>query len=241
MYCNKSDVHVTFCRYTESLDAILEEISIYEKHQALLTELDESKALNFLLYGPPGTGKSSLIATLASECSCALYVVNAQAIKPHQLSDLLYPESQSSSRLKLLLFEDFDRFLEDAHSKQLVPQILNALDGVANADSKTVRFFTGNDCKSIWNSPALISRMSRAFKFDPPSKEMLTIRLAQLTQGRADMSSAEGQHLLKLAAASGASMRCFANFVIRHMFQPEPLNALLDKVHELDQGKQQES
>ena len=103
MYCNKSDVHVTFCRYTESLDAILEEISIYEKHQALLTELDESKALNFLLYGPPGTGKSSLIATLASECSCALYVVNAQAIKPHQLSDLLYPESQSSSRLKLLL------------------------------------------------------------------------------------------------------------------------------------------
>jgi AAA+ superfamily predicted ATPase len=156
--------------------AILEtDITRHQRRKRFLKSIGENKSLNYLLYGLPGTGKTTLVRTLGSKLGFSIYIVNPNGIVESRLNDVLNPKS--GSQPIILLFEDFDRFLEDPSPGKaaLMSQILNSLDGLDGLDSKSnvSRFFTGNNCEIIFKNTALNNRMCSRFKFDLPPRRCI--------------------------------------------------------------------
>jgi hypothetical protein len=65
--------------------------------------------------------------------------------------------SGSSGKHCILLFEDFDRYLEDAFSKAKMSNVLNAMDGITT-DVPSIRIFTGNSCEVIFSDSAMTKK-----------------------------------------------------------------------------------
>jgi DNA polymerase III delta prime subunit len=207
----------------------------YQDQHEILQKLDENKPLNFLLYGPPGVGKSSLIMTLASLKSWPIYVINANGLKFSNLQAALSPSrSHDDTRVRVLLFEDFDRFLQHDQIDLVMTQVLNALDGVDNTDSRTVRVFTGNDCEAIFGNPAMINRMSFRFRFSPPTREMLEKRLNQLLRACGHSKLDTDSPLLDRAIRCGINMRQWSVFSLRFVFDKSPIQSMLAGIDQLE-------
>lgn len=232
-YRSRSPENLVGCE--DILDTIRTVLDKYQDHYEILQKLDENKPLNILLYGPPGVGKSSLIMTLASLKSWPIYVVNANGLNYNNLQAALSPSrSDDDTRMRVLLFEDFDRFLSHGHIDLVMSQVLNALDGVDNTDSRTVRFFTGNDCEAIFANPAMINRMSFRFMFSPPTREMLEKRLNQLLQACGHTKLSTDSPLLDRAIRCGIYMRQWTAFSLRFVFGKSPIQNMLASIDQLD-------
>ncbi len=232
-YRSRSPENLVGCEYI--LDTIRTVLDKYQDHHEILQKLDENKPLNILLYGPPGVGKSSLIMTLAALKSWPIYMVNANGLNYNNLQAALSPSrSADDTRMRVLLFEDFDRFLNHGHVDLVMSQVLNALDGVDNTDSRTVRFFTGNDCEAIFANPAMINRMSFRFRFSPPTREMLEKRLNQLLQACGHAKLNTDSPLLDRAIRCGINMRQWTAFSLRFVFGTSPTQNMLASIDQLD-------
>ena len=174
------------------LDRISRDVDTRLRNAALLAEMGEgNKSLNYLLYGPPGSGKTTLILTYASMHGLPVYVMNS-ATKVHsgQLRRMMSPRSDVSP-VTVLMYEDFDTYLAANVSREgSMAEILNTLDGAGDgASGGVVRFFTGNDARAIFATPALMNRMSACFCLGYPSREMLAAKLDRLLAGAASAAA----------------------------------------------------
>lgn len=225
-----------FVGYRQYFDKIAKDISNYCEQREFLRGLGESKSLNYLLYGPPGVGKTSLIMTLCSVFDYPLYVVNGSC----RSTSAFAVKSGTSDMIKVLLFEDFDRYLEQDDSRCAVDKksvhmsdILNSLDGVDSGEG-VIRFFTGNDCDIIFSNKALVNRMSACFKFSMPTTEMFSDKLKTLLLDRPPYVDKDKKSSQLIEHVVGkVTLRPFVNYVIRYLFDENYLDNMLDNIDEL--------
>lgn len=229
----KPEAYIGYNAYIEKIN---KDIEVFKKNQHILKSIGENKSLNYLLYGPPGTGKTTLIMTIASIHDMPVYVVNRTTRKTASLTP---PEGKTKGSFRILLFEDFDRCLEESDNKtngSYMSDILNTLDGV-NSGENVIRFFTGNDCKVIFDNKALINRMSSRFEFHMPTRDMMEAKLAYLLSNvRPELDASRFAPFID-AVAGKITMRPFTSYVLRYLFDDDPLVPMIANVHELHDTK----
>lgn len=226
--------------YGDYVDKIVKDIAISTKYQMFLSSMGERHTLNYLLYGPPGVGKTTLIKTVATQCQLPMYVVRGTDLLSFDVNYILNPTigpSDDLTQYRILLFEDFDCFLE-LTSKTTMADVLNAIDGVVS-EIPTIRFFTGNDCNVIFGNAALLSRMTDKFRFVHSSLEHYQGKLEKfLTYYTPDkIDKVKLQRLLDLVETRivprHVSLRTFSAYVARYLFDENFLDAMADHLGDL--------
>lgn len=236
---------IGFGDYFKSIE---KDIDNHKKNTKKLKLIGEYKSLTYLLYGLPGTGKTTLIKALSSKYNMDVYVVNAIHAKSSNLGQMLNP-GKGKDKNVILLFEDFDRFIEKEENKELMGIILNALDGFDDTDN-TIRFFTGNNCEVIFNEQALINRVSGKYKFGYPTREMFRAKLQKLliisklnengeineTEVISEFTTVlyeKMERFLDLVIDKNITLRPFTSYCIRYLFNENCLDDMTENVREL--------
>ena len=186
------------------------------------------------VYGNPGTGKTSLIRAVASKLGCAVFIVNAGNIKVEQITSVLSPNksTETKCKVKLLLFEDFDRFLQMDKVDTVLSGLLNTLDGFDDKGD-TVRFFTANNKDAIFKIDALINRMSSKFEFYFPTIEIFRGKLHRFLTFHSTYDNNKAEEFLELVMKQNVTVRPFVNYVIRYLFEPDCLDQMIKNIDEL--------
>jgi len=214
----------------EYFDLVKNDVLRQDKHQELLSKLGATSGLNYMLYGTPGTGKSSFVRAFATAFEIPIYVVKlTQAVNETQLTKMLIPDTvaKHATSLKLVLLEDFDRYLENnKENKAIMSAILNAFDGVFSAIN-IVRFFSANNPEIINKNGALVSRMNRTFLFDLPNKNFVKEQIKRV-YGK-DCNRHIMEELAIKMEFNKLSMRHVTNYLCR----------FLDEEHKLEQANAQ--
>lgn len=216
------------------ISQIEKDIKNHIKYNSFLKSLGEVRSINYLLYGPPGTGKTSMIKAIASKLGCSVFIVNAGNVSVNNVGTILSPNVsvQSECKIKLLLFEDFDRFLVVDKVDTVMSQILNSLDGFDDKGD-TVRFFTANNAASIFCVDALINRMSAKYKFDFPTIEIFRGKLERLLSFYENYDNDKKEVFLELVMEKKITVRPFVNYVIRYLFDENCLDNMIQNIDEL--------
>jgi predicted AAA+ superfamily ATPase len=234
--------------YKDYFKSIEKDIDSHKKNTRLLKLIGEYKSLTYLLYGVPGTGKTTLIKALSSKYNMDVYVVNSIHAKSSNLGQMLNP-GKGKDKNVILLFEDFDRFIEKEENKELMGIILNALDGFDDTDN-TIRFFTGNNCEVIFNEQALINRVSGKYKFGYPDREMFRDKLLKLLiiskfNENSDLNVEniytelmqkdieKIERFLDLIVDKNITLRPFTSYCIRYLFNKNCLDDMIENIQDL--------
>ncbi len=224
--------------YDNYIEQISKDISNHITYNDFLKSLGEVRSINYLLYGPPGTGKTSLIKALASKLGCAVFIVNAGDVSIENIVGLLSPNVKVSTGcpVKLLLFEDFDRFLGFDKVNTVISGILNALDGFDDKGD-TVRFFTANNQEEIFKIDALINRMSAKYEFRFPDVNIFRKKLYRFVSWHKDLGANSQEKInefLDLVVEKKITVRPFVNYVIRYLFEPNFIDKMIENINELN-------
>lgn len=222
--------------YKHYVDNIVKDVNNSIKHQEFLSSLGETHTLNYLLYGPPGVGKTTLIKTVATTCKLPIYVVKGTDLLNFDVNYALNPIMNPSDKsYRVLIFEDFDRFLNLSGTKFTMADVLNAIDGVSS-EIPVIRFFTGNDCRVIFENQALISRMTNKFKFDHPTADQYVTKLGKfLSFYKSDQIdpfklSAFHNIIQEKIVPAHVSLRAFSAFCARYLFDTNFLDVMIASV-----------
>ncbi len=204
---------------------IMDDFTRYKSHKDLLIKLGESNGLNYMLYGPPGTGKSSFIRAISCEMEVSLCIAKlTMATNENQITDMLIPRIESD-HFKIVLIEDFDRYLETLNGKTTMSAVLNALDGVFPSYN-VIRFFSANNPNIVSNNGALVSRMNRIMYFDLPNYDQIRNLICNAYQDKVNhelLDKVVNEFIpLKL------SMRQITHYVCRYLDSNDPLRELLN-------------
>lgn len=221
--------------YDSYIEQVEKDISNHIKYNGFLQKLGEVRSINYLLYGPPGTGKTSLIRAVASKLGCAVFIVNAGNIKIEQIISVLSPANKAATpcKIKLLLFEDFDRFLQQDKVDTVISGLLNTLDGFDDKGD-TIRFFTANDKDAIFKNDALINRMSSKFEFYYPTIEIFRKKLYRFLSFHTTYDETKAEQFLQLVIKKNVTVRPFVNYVIRYLFESNCLDKMIENIGELN-------
>jgi SpoVK/Ycf46/Vps4 family AAA+-type ATPase len=227
--------------YNSYLQKIKKDIHNYQKYLTFLTSINEGhKSLNYLLYGDPGTGKTTLIKVLGNIYNCPIYIANQMLMENVPISNILSP---AGDNMKIILFEDFDRYLENRKEKgDNMAEILNALDGLQSSHG-IIRFFTGNNVDLILSNKALVNRLNSKFLFSKPDRSQFENKLNTLLRY---FNYVDKKELLEdpvnkdklntfidKIMEKNITLRPFTNYVIRYLFDNEFFDNLLDNIDEL--------
>lgn len=220
--------------YDDYIAQIEKDISNHIKYNDFLKELGENRSINYLLYGPPGTGKTSMIKSIASKFNCSVFIVNAGNVGENNVASVLSPKVkiENECKIKLLLFEDFDRFLGTDGIDLIMSQILNSLDGLDDKGD-TIRFFTANNESSIYSVDALINRMSAKYQFRFPTIQIFRGKLKRLLSFYESNDEHKIEEFLSLVITKNITVRPFVNYVIRYLFDTEYLDNMIKNIDEL--------
>jgi hypothetical protein len=223
--------------YDNYIRQVEKDIKNHIKYNTFLKSLGEVRSINYLLYGPPGTGKTSMIKAIASKLGCAVFIVNAGNVTLSNIMSILTPSPhvnvETECKVKLLLFEDFDRFLEVDKIDTIMSQILNSLDGFDDKGD-TIRFFTANDQHKIFKVDALINRMSSKFEFYFPTIHIFRSKLHRLLTFYETYDVEKVETLLELVIKKKITVRPFVNYVVRYLFDEHCLDSMIKNIDELN-------
>lgn len=231
-YDSRNESELIGKEYHNYLKLIQKDIDNFQKYIEFLKSIGEgSHSLNYLLSGPPGTGKTTLIKVLASIYNCPIYIVNASVMGNINASTVLNPKD-STNRLKIILFEDFDRYLKEG--KFVMSDILNELDGIESSNN-CIRFFTANDEEVIYKFDALVNRMNSKFVYHNPTKDDFKLKLLKLLTFHEGKQFDENKinQLLDAAVEKKITLRPFTNYVIRYLFDDDVIDKLIEHLDEL--------
>lgn len=223
--------------YDHYVSTISKDFDNHIKYNDFLQSLGEMRSINYLLYGPPGTGKTSLIRAIASLKGCAVFLVSSSEVTVKSIKNVLTPNVsiETPCKLKLLLFEDFDRFLTVDGVSNIMSQILNTLDGFDDKGD-TIRFFTANNKQAIFEVDALINRMSSKFEFYYPDANIFKSKLERFLTfyESSQIDTEKVNKLVELVCSKGITVRPFVNYVVRYLFDPNPLDVMIAHIDELN-------
>lgn len=224
--------------YDHYIVKILKDIDVYSENIEFLKSIGEGyRSLNYLLYGLPGTGKTTLIKAIASFKKYSVHVVSGRDMKGN-VSTVLNPKiAGDAGQFKIVLFEDFDRYLKNESDTSLIDmsQILNQLDGIETGHNN-IRFFTANDPDVVLSNKALTSRLSGKFKFDIPTRESFAKKFDRLLTCKKteDIDLEKKEKFVSLVVArDDVTLRPFTNYVIRYLFDEDYLDKLIENIDEL--------
>lgn len=184
------------------------------EREALSKKMGIDSGFNYLIYGKPGTGKSSSVKALAYKLDLPIYCVNLARISPNSISNALSPKD--SSPIKLVLVEDFDRYIQGNKKVDYMSDLLNALDGIQSTYG-TIRIFSANFPENVLVDTALISRISRFIEFKLPTVDEMTRHLVNLFPE----NKAETEQLAKMVTDNGMSIREVNNYLSRFLVDKE--------------------
>jgi DNA replication protein DnaC len=226
-YCQKTFTSASkLLGYREEMNLIDMDIKHMIKYTKFIEDLGESASRNYLLYGAPGTGKTTLIKNIAVNNNLSLFIINPVIVfSLPDITELLCPSmlqdaDKKANPIKLVIFEDFDRYLEDEKSAKYMAQLLNALDGLSNKGC-IIRFFSCNNPEIVFANSALTSRMSIKINFGNPSKSMLKEKLVTLLSFHASYEDGFVDDFVDNCVPDGINLRCFTNYVIRYLFNDD--------------------
>lgn len=221
--------------YKSYCEKIVETVKIHEMHTELLKSIGEAKSLNIAFYGPPGVGKTTLCNNIASILNMPIYMAKADCItSSEKVTSALNPGNSV-----ILIFEDFDRFL-DEHVKKtengVMSMILNCLDGFED-QKNVVRIFTANNPSAITKYPALLNRMNQVYKFDYPTEDFLREKfnwlVSKLNLDPPDDEVIVDTFIKKVAAIRPqVTLRPFTSYCIRYMLSTEDTGSYMNRVVE---------
>ncbi len=225
--------------YDHYVENILKDLDNHINYNDFLKSIGEVRSINYLLHGPPGTGKTSLITAIATLKQYPVYIINPNMIQGNNLKSLLTPPKMVETPIQILLFEDFDRYLESDKINDVMSQILNSLSGLDD-NGKTIRFFTANSTEKIFSNHALINRMSATFKFDNPTYEIFRGKLMRLLSFYTAPDLEKVEYFLELvnlkndkSSETKITVRSFTNYVLRYLFEENYLDKMIKNINEL--------
>ncbi|CAH6420841.1 AAA family ATPase [uncultured virus] len=220
--------------YDHYINMIEDDLKKFTEHKDYLVEIGENnRSLNYLLYGPPGTGKTSLVKLLASKHNFPIFIINAMGINSCYLNNILSPQVElENNNYKIILFEDFDRFLENKKNDVLISNFLNALDGLDDKGD-TIRFLTGNNEELILQNEAMSNRMNGKFQFYKPTKEMFHKKLSKLLSIHKNIDNNKLNEFLNLIEKKNITFRPFVNYTIRYLFKENYMDELIQNIDQL--------
>jgi len=175
---------------------------------------------SYLLHGVPGSGKTSLIVALAStfELTACFLTVTSGRFNNQLLASAL----RSLPPRALLILEDVDALFRDGRSvtaaagEMTFSGLLNALDGLAAADSVLVVLTTNAAVGEL--DPALIrgGRVDRLWAFGPPTTAQLgDLFRSYYPRADAGVAAAFGAALEAGLGREGVSMAAAQQLFIR--------------------------
>lgn len=224
-------------------DSIKKDITTYRKNKEHLIRLGESNGLNYMLYGPPGTGKSSLIRALAMDLGLAIYVCKmTTASNENQITNMLIPgngnaddwydddvENEDGSfnvdsikDFKIVLLEDFDRYLESGNNSATMSAILNALDGIFPSFG-VIRFFSANNPEVLSKNLALTTRLNKSFYFAKPNCDQMAIQILNAYNGK-NINKDKLALFLDFIKNKDMNMRQLTHFLCQYLDSDDPMN-----------------
>jgi len=223
---------------------IKKDIMTYRKHKDHLVRLGESNGMNYMFYGAPGTGKSSLVRALAMDLGLPVYVVKMTgAINENQITNMLIPgtgggdydddlfdsfeDEDGNFNLELLkdfkivLLEDFDRYLQDSRSASTMSAILNALDGIFPSFG-IIRFFSANNPESLAKNKALTTRLNKAFFFAKPNPIQMEKQVLNAYRNK-QIDPVKLAEFVEYIKTKDMNMRQLTHFLCQYLDSENPL------------------
>lgn len=229
--------NLVYNNHVETFEKFINEMS---KNSEILRRHGFSLNRNYLLYGPPGTGKTTTIRHLSDKLGLNIYIINGKiAGKLFDLHYLFNPTNNNKNKneMKLLVFEDFDRYLVNEDSINQMSEILNALDGI-NSDGCFIRFFTCNNVETIMGDDrfkALRSRLSGIYEYTlPNSTDIYYNKIKDILEWKT-ITESDCVSIKRISEKIpiGISLRVLENYIIRFMFDDDFIQQIENHLDEL--------
>ncbi|WP_420008323.1 AAA family ATPase [Xanthomonas sacchari] len=180
-----------------------------------------------LMVGPPGTGKTQVARILASQSGLAFIALSSADLKAGYLGQSGQRVQAAFERARaqapcIVFVDELDIVApargadgDDAYTREIVGQLLQELDGVANHAGQVFLLAASNHATAI--DPALLSRLDRQITIALPDHAARVAIVARLLRGKPLDLDADAAATWIADRSEGQSGRDLHNWISRAM------------------------